>query len=200
MIAHLRGTVADVRTSTAIIDVAGVGYLVHIAPRHALSLRHGDEATVRTHLVVREDAQLLYGFESEEALDTFLLLTAVSGVGPKSALAVLGTLTPREIAAAVEAEDDAPFRRVSGIGPKTAKLITVQLQGRMLVAATDAEDAPAVLTGNAARVRDDLVDALVSLGYSAKQAGVAAETVIERAPLPGDLQALLRAALAELRH
>src|SRR5690606_21348703 len=101
------------------------------------------EATVHTALVVREDELSLYGFESTEALAVFDLLRGVSGVGPKSAMNVLGVLTPAQLAAAVAAEDDAAFRKVSGVGPKTAKLIILSLAGKLAaVSAPAPETAP----------------------------------------------------------
>ncbi len=127
MIASLRGTCIDIAGSSVVIEVGGVGYLVTVTPAHALTMRHGTEVFVRTAMIVREDEHLLFGFESTDALRVFDLLRSVSGVGPKSALGVLGAMDPAQIANAVAHDDDAAFRKVSGIGPKTAKLIIVAL-------------------------------------------------------------------------
>ena len=131
MISSLRGTVLSASGGTAVVEVGGVGFAVQLTPDHVLSLRVGDEAFVHTSLIVREDALQLFGFADREQLEVFELLTGVSGVGPKSAIGVLSVLAPDDIAAAVAADDDAPFRKVSGIGPKTAKLIVVSLAGKL---------------------------------------------------------------------
>ena len=107
MISSLRGTVLSARGSLAVIDVHGVGYAVNVTPQHALEMRVGDETTVTTTLIVREDSLTLYGFPDEEQLEIFELLIAVTGVGPKSALGVLGAVG----AATAEAEGETPAQR-----------------------------------------------------------------------------------------
>ncbi len=131
MISSVRGTVLSVAGSYVHVDVGGLGYSVQITPQHALTLRVGNEVRLHTALIVREDDMSLFGFASLAELEMFDLLRGVSGVGPKSALGVLATLSPDQIASAVATEDDAPFRKVSGIGPKTAKLIVVSLAGKI---------------------------------------------------------------------
>lgn len=196
MIASVRGEVLSLTGSHVIIETGGLGYAVQITPQHALSLRIGQETRVHTALIVREDDQSLFGFATREELEMFDLLRGVSGVGPKSALGVLATLTPDQIAAAVAAEDDAPFRKVSGIGPKTAKLIVVSLAGKIL-APVGAVAAPSVPASSTAQ---NVVAALVGLGWNEKVAVQAVEEVIEAATDDGALPvpALLRLALARL--
>lgn len=195
MISSLRGTVLRISGAVVVIEVSGIGYQVNVTPEHALSLRTGNEAFLHTTLVVREDALSLFGFESEEQLQVFELLTSVTGVGPKSGLGVLSALGPGQIAAAVDAEDDAAFRRVSGIGPKTAKLIIVSLAGKL--AAHVASEAPAVA---APKSDDDVIVALVGLGWSEKAAAQAVVDVLTSNPEAQDapVQTLLRLALAQL--
>ena len=148
-------------------------------------------------LIVREDDLSLFGFATPEELTVFDLLRGVSGVGPKSALGVLATLTPVQIAQAVAAEDDAPFRKVSGIGPKTAKLIAVSLAGKLIVptgaGAASSVSAPSTVTSN-------VVGALVGLGWNDRVAAQAAEEAYEEASAEdrGSVQALLRLSLARL--
>jgi Holliday junction DNA helicase RuvA len=201
MISSLRGTVLRASGSELVIEVAGVGYLVSVTPEHALALRVGDEALVHTALIVRDDALSLFGFEDVERLEVFQLLLGVNGVGPKSALGVLSALSPDQIAAAVQADDDAVFRKVSGIGPKTAKLIVVQLAGKLHLTAPAAA-APAAKPKTT--VGDDVRVALVGLGWPEK---VAAEAVTEvlaelgdaaNEATPASVPALLRRALALL--
>jgi Holliday junction DNA helicase RuvA len=197
MISSVRGTVLTVAGTVAVIDVGGVGLAVQVTPQHGLTLRIGSEATLHTALIVREDGLSLFGFATRAELDVFDLLRGVSGVGPKSALGVLSTLSPDEVARAVALEDDAPFRKVSGIGPKTAKLIAVSLQGKLAAPAASGTSSgasvPASTTAN-------VVAALVGLGWNER---VAAQAVDDAALNATDeerdsVQALLRLSLATL--
>jgi holliday junction DNA helicase RuvA len=198
MIASLRGTCVDVAGSTVVVEVGGVGYAVTVTPAHALTIRHGAEIFLRTALIVREDEFALFGFESVDALRVFDLLRSVSGVGPKSAMGVLGAMTPAEIARAVADENDAAFRKVSGIGPKTAKLIVVALAGKLVTFELPAV-APTSAAGHPAA--DDVVTALIGLGWREDAARTAVDETVASAPGVAAMgtQALLRAALATLR-
>jgi len=197
MISSVRGTVLTVAGTVAVIEVGGVGLGIQVTPQHGLTLRIGQEAMLHTALIVREDDLSLFGFATPEELTVFDLLRGVSGVGPKSALGVLATLTPVQIAQAIAAEDDAPFRKVSGIGPKTAKLIAVSLAGKLIVptgtASTPTVTAPDSIAGS-------VVSALVGLGWNER---VAAQAVDEAAGEAtdderGSVQTLLRLSLARL--
>jgi Holliday junction DNA helicase RuvA len=197
MISSVRGSVLTVAGTVAVIDVGGVGLAVQVTPQHGLSLRIGSETLLHTALIVREDDLSLFGFATRAELEVFDLLRGVSGVGPKSALGVLSTLTPDEVARAVALEDDAPFRKVSGIGPKTAKLIAVTLQGKLVAPAASASSpgsaAPASTTAS-------VIAALIGLGWNER---VAAQAVDEAAGSATDeerdsVQALLRLSLAAL--
>jgi Holliday junction DNA helicase RuvA len=195
MISTVRGTVLDARGATVVVELGGVGLLVNVTPAQALVSRVGAESFLHTALIVREDELSLFGFATRDELELFDLLRGVSGVGPKSALGVLATLTPDDIGRAVAAEDDAPFRKVSGIGPKTAKLITISLAGKV-AARSPAGSATARAVGTDASV----VAALVGLGWPEKVAGQAvSEVVAEATPdEAGNVQALLRLTLARL--
>lgn len=195
MISSVRGIVLSAVGTTAIVEVGGVGLAVTVTPQHALSLRVGTEASIRTALIVREDDLSLFGFAEAEQLAVFDLLRGVTGVGPKSAMGVLSTMTPEQIAIAVNGEDDAAFRKVSGIGPKTAKLIVLSLAGKLLQP-TRAAPAPA----GAPAVRDSVTTALIGLGWSDKIAAQAAQDAIDAADAGQreNVPALLRLALATL--
>lgn len=192
MISSLRGRVLHLDADHIVIDVGGVGFSVAVTSQLAREFHVGDDIVLHTNLVVREDALSLFGFRERDELTVFLHLLSVSGVGPKSALGVLSSLTVAQVRDAVAAEDDAPFRRVSGIGPKTAKLIVVQLAGKL----------PAGSAGPAARGGDQglsgqVVQALTALGWSERVASdavaeIAADT--DAATVP----ALLKLALAHL--
>lgn len=198
MIASLRGTLIARAGSRVIIDVAGVGYAVAVTERHARELRSGDTVRVHTALIVREDDMSLFGFADEVELGIFELLRTVSGVGPKSALGVLGEMTPDQIARAIAEDDDVPFRAVSGIGPKTAKLIVVTLAGKLAAPAGGSESARE--TGAPAAVTVSLVAALAGLGWPERTALDAATQVIEAEPEAATigLPVLLRRALSIL--
>jgi Holliday junction DNA helicase RuvA len=196
MISSVRGTVLAAAGTSVVIEVGGVGLAVTVTPQHALSLRVGSEASVRTALIVREDDLALFGFSDAEELGVFDLLRGVSGVGPKSAMGVLAVMTPSDIAAAITTEDDAAFRKVSGIGPKTAKLIVVSLAGKMQVSA----GAPRAAAGRKAAVNESVLVALVGLGWPERVAAQAVDDAVAATAGTGpiDVPTLLRLALAGL--
>lgn len=200
MIASLTGTLTQLGANFAILEVGGVGYRVELTPTHALELRRDSEITLVTALIVREDALTLFGFRSFEEREIFDQLTGVSGVGPKSALAVLTQLSPAELARAVEAENVAAFKPVSGVGPKTAKLIILQLKGK-LAAAPEGQpsnaDAPAPAAADGG-ILDQVVEALVELGTRQPQARAAVEVAATALGEDADVPTLLRASLREL--
>ena len=198
MISSLRGRAAHVDTDSIVIEVGGVGLTVAVTPHVAAATDVGDDVHLHTNLIVREDALSLFGFESRDELVVFTQLLSVTGVGPKSALGVLAALSVTQIAEAVSADDDAPFRRVSGIGPKTAKLIVVQLAGKIAVT-RPAGSGGADAAGPTA-IPAQVVQALVGLGWSERVAVEAVENVAADAPESdrSSVPALLRRTLATL--
>lgn len=197
MISSLRGSVLHVEADAVVVEVGGVGLSVAVPAQLARTTRIGDDLRLSTHLVVREDALALFGFETRDELGVFVQLLGVPGVGPKSALGVLSAMTVTAIAEAVAADDDAPFRRVSGIGPKTAKLIVVHLTGKLAV-----PTAGATRTGSAAVAPDveaQVAQALVGLGWNERTAAEVAAAVAADAPdADRSVSGLLRLALAAL--
>ncbi|MFD1713630.1 Holliday junction branch migration protein RuvA [Amnibacterium flavum] len=192
MISSLRGTVLAIGGNHIAVDVHGIGYSVSVTPQHALEVRTGSEITLHTALIVREDDMSLFGFHDVDELRVFDLLRGVTGVGPKSALGVLGVMSPAQIAIAVTMEDDAAFRKVSGIGPKTAKLIVLQLTGKLVAPAAAAHTEAVVPVVSAA---NDVVIALVGLGWPERTAQQTVDDVLAEQPEERNTQALLRAAL-----
>lgn len=195
MISSVRGTVLAIAGPAVIIEVGGVGLLIQVTPQHALSLRVGSEASVRTALIVREDDLSLYGFVDADELTVFDALRGVTGVGPKSAMGVLAAMDPGEIAQAIARDDDNAFRKVSGIGPKTAKLIVLSLAGKLTIAPRGA-----AATRATQGVEESVLVALVGLGWNERAASQAVDeamagaTPAEREAVP----ALLRLALTRL--
>jgi len=196
MISSIRGRVVHADADSVVVEVGGVGLSVAVPPDVARTAHLGAELHLHTTLIVREDALSLFGFETHDELSAFSLLLGVTGVGPKSALGVLATLSVDQIAEAVAADDDAPFRRVSGIGPKTAKLIVVQLAGKL------APSRPVALRGTdaASAVLGQVTQALIGLGWSERTAAEAVASVAEDASDVdrASVQALLRLTLAAL--
>jgi Holliday junction DNA helicase RuvA len=192
VISSLRGIIEAQLPGFIVIDVSGVGYGVHVTPQHALTLNVGEGAHLVITTIVREDAITLYGFESREAGQIFDTLLSVSGVGPRSALAVLSHLTPAQVFDAVANDDDAAFTRVTGIGPKTAKLICVQLAGRLDAVAVGQSRSD---TGESGSPGDAVVAALAGLGWNDR---LARETVNGLETQGKTTSQLLREALALL--
>lgn len=203
MIASLRGTVLAVKLDFAVIDVNGVGMSVSATPDTLSRLRVGEEATIATHLVVREDSLTLFGFASEDERDTFVTLQTVSGVGPRLALAMVAVHDPDTLRRAVAQEDIATLTTVPGIGKKSAQRIILELGEKLgppLGAGAISDDAAPVAPR---AVPVEVVEALVGLGWNAKAAEKAVATVLEDpkfAPTSGaiDVGAVLRASLQEL--
>jgi holliday junction DNA helicase RuvA len=167
MIALLSGEVAVRRADHVVVACGGVGYRLAVS---AETLRHvprvGQEVTLHTHLIVRDDALLLYGFATEEERDLFLLLIGVQSVGPKMALAVLSGGTPRDLLAAVAVGDTARLQAAQGIGKRTAERIVVELREK--VGGLTAEEPIIVARGDDPRLLAR--DGLVGLGFSAQEA------------------------------
>lgn len=160
MIASLTGLVLSSSNGQIVIDVQGVGYLVHSTAQTVGSISEGVKVSFHTSLVVREDAWTLFGFRNKQELEVFELLRSVNGVGPKSALSILNQLSVEQIAQAVSEESDESFKAVSGIGSKTAKLITLTLAGKLV--ATGSKSTPS-------STNESAVSALVGLGWSERQ-------------------------------
>jgi Holliday junction DNA helicase RuvA len=202
VIASLTGVVSHVTLDRAVLDVGGVGYLVLATPATLAGLRVGQEARLATTLVVREDSMTLYGFADAAEREIFETAQSVSGVGPRIALAMLAVHTPDALRRAVATQDVKALTRVPGIGAKGAQRIVLELSGRL--GAPDAEApagaAPTVLAPGDRR--DQVVEALVGLGWTAKVAEDAVATVLADAGADAvaeaDVAATLRAALRSL--
>lgn len=197
MIASLTGTVQTLALTHAVIDVSGVGYLVSITPGTSQSLQIGSVAKLHTALIVREDAFSLFGFASAEELEMFDLLRSVTGVGPKSALAILAQLSADQIRLAVQTENDSAFKAVSGIGPKTAKLIAVTLAGKLKGAAISGTHGASSKTSQAANL-GNIVIALQGLGWTERAAADAVREVANSVGANATTDVILKAALARL--
>ena len=198
MIASVRGPVRHIGLDRVVVEVGGVGMLLHTTPATASSLHLGQEALLATTLVVREDSLTLYAFTSDDERDIFEQVQTVSGVGPRIALAMLSVLAPDRLRAAVGSADLATLTKVPGIGRKGAERIVLELRDKLGMPSGAAGGATAVPAVGATAWRDQVAEALVGLGYSAKQADDAVSRAAEAAPAGADVSAMLRAALREL--
>ncbi len=198
MIASVRGTVTAIGLDHAVIEVGGVGLAVRTTPGTLAGLRRGQQATLATTLVVREDSLTLFGFATPEAKELFELVQSVSGVGPKIALALLAVLEPDELRRALAGGDTAALTRAPGIGRKGAERLVLELKDKVGLVPSAEPDAGAPM----APWSDRLVEALAGLGFTTKQAtdAVAAVAADEQDPAvaAGDVGVLLRRALSVL--
>lgn len=167
MIAQLTGTVRHLTTEKVVLEVGGVGYAIALTPRTALQIVMGSALTLSTTLVVREDSLTLFGFLDPHERDIFETLQSVSGIGPKVALAITGSLTPDELAHAIAAEDVKAIEKVPGIGKKGAQRLILELKGKLV-----SDVAPKTSSAHHG-MRDQLLAALTGLGFSAKESDIA---------------------------
>lgn len=201
MISSLRGPVTHVGLDHVVVDVGGVGMLVHTTPATASACRRGSETTLATSLVVREDSLTLYGFGAAPDRDMFETVQTVSGVGPRLALAMLSVMGPDQLAAALSTGDAKALTTIPGIGAKSAQRLVLELRdkvGAVRGTGSTPSGAPAAVPGHEPW-RGQVQEALVGLGWSAKQAGDAVERVAAQAAPDAEIAALLRLALRELR-
>ncbi len=190
MIARVRGRVLACEEQSVVVDVGGVGLEVFVPAPLAASLTEGDEVRLFTHMHVRENELSLYGFAEREERDLFRLLLTVSGIGPRVALALLSAMSVPAIYRAIVEEEPGLLSRVPGIGRKTAEKIVLELRDRVPAVVTAAEAAPALHAADA-----DVIEALVSLGYSVVEAQRAVQGL---PPDVTDVGERLRLALSRL--
>ena len=156
MFGHITGKIYDLKGTKAVVKAGGIGFVIHSTPSYLAKLKIGMEASFWTHTAVRETSIDLYGFETEEELRVFELLITVSGVGPKSGLAILSVAGVKSIEEAVATRDTSSLTKISGIGRKTAEKIVLELDGKLI----------STRKGESRTSEDvDVFDALKSLGY-----------------------------------
>jgi holliday junction DNA helicase RuvA len=197
MIAFVRGPIAAVTLTSAVLEVGGVGLELLCTPNTLATLRTGQVATLPTSMVVREESLTLFGFLDEDEKSVFELLQTASGVGPKLAQAMLAVLRPDDLRRSVAAEDVKTLTRVPGIGQKVAQRIILELGDRLgspMGAGVASGRAPAA----AQTWRDQVHQGLVGLGWPPREADRAVDVVADQAGDAPDVGALLRAALQTL--
>jgi len=188
MIGRLTGQLVAKQPPQIIVDVGGVGYEVDVPMSTFYALpATGERVQLMTHYVVREDAHLLFGFATNDERAAFRQLIKVTGIGPKVALAVLSGLSVAELNQAIALQDVKRLTRVPGIGNKTAERLLLELKGKVVASAAGAGAAPAV-----ASPADDVVNALLALGYSEKEAAAACRDLPPDQPLNDSIRQALK--------
>jgi holliday junction DNA helicase RuvA len=189
VIASITGTVVALTPASVVLEVGGIGIAVSVTPQVAVAARAGDRLALHTSLIVREDSLTLYGFLDGDQRDIFEAVQTVTGIGPRTALAVLATLSPDGLRRAIASEDVASLTRVPGIGTKGAQRMIIELRDRIGQAPRDEGDGDWQVL---------LREALGSLGWSDRDAESAVAAVVPSAGPEPDLSTLLRAALQHL--
>jgi Holliday junction DNA helicase RuvA subunit len=193
MIAHLSGELASTGDRWVVIDVGGIGYRVQVTQPALQSIRETEGLVrVHTHMAVRDDDIQLYGFLHQSELELFRILIAVSGIGPQIAMNILSQISFADFAIAIVSDDEKVLTRIPGIGQKSAKRLILELKDKMK------KHTGTITGGRRTAEADDAVSALISLGFSPREAQEAVDAAL---PIPDPtVQNLIRAALARLRE
>ncbi|MGH3564984.1 MAG: Holliday junction branch migration protein RuvA [Pseudonocardia sp.] len=196
MISSVRGEVLEIGLDHAVVEVGGVGLAVQATPTTLAGLRRGEQSKLATTLVVREDSLTLFGFADTDERELFTLLTTVSGVGPRIAMATLAVLDPDTLRRALADGDLTTLTRVPGIGRKGAERLVVELRDKVTAPAPVPAGLPARANGSNSR-RDQVVEALLGLGFTPRPSEQAVDAALT-AQADADPSALLRTALTLL--
>ena len=193
MITQLRGKLVEIYPTSAVIDCNGVGYWVNISLNTYSALEHEELVTIFTHLIVREDAHLLYGFATKSEREIFLKLISVNGVGPASGMMMISTLSVQEIASAISNDDARMLQSVKGIGAKTAQRIIIDLKDKL--------DPSIVLNVNSGpdknKSKNEALSALEVLGIPKKSAEKVMEKILATNP-EADVEFLVKETLKKI--
>lgn len=171
MYAYIKGTLSQLFPTHVVVETCGIGYEIQTPNSYRFQKFLEKEVQIYTSLIVREDAQLLYGFINEEEKEMFLSLIKVTGIGPKSALAILASSTPHEVKLAIENENDAYLTQFPGIGKKTARQIVLDLKGKVTITEENSDDLlQTQVNGNEQnQIISEALLALQALGYSKRE-------------------------------
>jgi Holliday junction DNA helicase RuvA len=196
VIASVEGVVGAVAFDSLVVEVGGIGYQVFAAPAILATAQPGSRIKLHTYHLVREDQQALYGFRNAEELGFFNLLLTVTGVGPKVALAIVGSRPTPDLQLAIMAQDQAVLVSIPGIGKKLAERVIFELKEK--VAAAGVAAASGLTAGGIGAAESEVVAALQALGYSLAEARQASRTALADATIGGTLEDRVKAALRSL--
>jgi holliday junction DNA helicase RuvA len=196
VIASVEGKVGAIVADSLVIEVGGIGYRVFVAPSVLTAAAAGGNLKLHTYHLIREDQQALYGFRNAEELGFFNLLLTVTGVGPKAALAIVGSRPTADLQLAIMTGDQAVLVSIPGIGKKLAERVIFELKEKVAAAGVAAVSADLIGTRGAAET--EVVAALQALGYSLAEAREASRTALADATIGGTLEERVKAALRSL--
>lgn len=195
MYEYIKGSVAEVAPAYAVIEAGGVGYYLHISLETYSAIEHAAETKLFVHYVVREDAQVLYGFSTKVERELFRLLISVSGVGGNTARMILSTYSPRELQGIISSGNAVLLKNVKGLGLKTAQKIIVDLSGKLMTLGL--EEGGSQPAGPDGGVVDEALEALVMLGFARTAAEKAVRAVVREEP-SAPVEEVVRMALKRL--
>ena len=198
MIHHLHGRLVEKHPTYVVVECGGVGYYVAISLTTFDQIGEDELVKIHTHMVVREDAQLLFGFASEAERTLFLLLLGVNGVGANTARLILSAMDPDTASAAIASGDVDAMKRVKGIGAKTAQRIIVDLQDKVDASAGSGLSASAPLSVAHNTIKNDALGALTSLGFDKAKCNKVLDKLLESQGNSATLEGLIKVALREL--
>lgn len=179
MYEYIKGHIAELAPTYAVLDVGGIGYYLNISLTTYSEIEHASEARLFVHYIVREDAQILYGFATKNERELFRLLVSVSGVGGNTARMILSTYSPRELQSIIASENAVLLKNVKGLGLKTAQKIIVELSGKT---ATLGLGEPEIKPSANSEIYDESLAALVMLGFAKSAAEKAITAVLKEQP------------------
>jgi Holliday junction DNA helicase RuvA len=201
MISSLTGEIQHIGTDSAVIAVGGVGYMFSASPTTLSALRLGQDISVQTLLLIRDDNPVLYGFGTADEREIFETMMTVSGIGPRIALAVLSVFHPDEVRQSIDQQDDKAFTKVPGIGPKSARRIILELSGKLVPREEPDATAAGIARGAEPAWKEQVQQALMGLGWSEKDAIKGIQHALDSDPALAtstDVSAALRATLQNL--
>jgi len=193
MIGYVRGTVSHILTDYCLIDVQGIGYRLYIATATRQKLCVGKVSSLFTHMHVREDAMLLYGFYTHDEYDLFLTLTSINGIGPKVAMGILSAIDPNQFRIAISTKNLATLTKLPGIGKKTAERMLLELKDK-IGTITDEEITEDDITTVSGDIIDEAMQALLALGYNQSEIMPIIKKIGKNAP---SVESLIKLALRE---
>ena len=198
MIAYLEGKLTYKSPTNVHLDIGGLAYDVQISLHTYAQLESLESTKLFTHLIVRDDAHTLYGFQQEDERDLFALLISVSGVGPNTARVILSYMTPVEASNAIISDNVAAFKKVKGVGPKTAQRIILDLKDKLVKLGMEEVAMAGQIELGASQVREEAISALMALGFQKNMISKQIDKILKDNPDINQVEALIKSVLKQL--